>query len=119
MTIKRIVIDIAAASVSEVRTFYMDLFDLEIVMDQGWITTLASGATGPVQISIASEGGSGTPVPDVSIEVDDVDLVYGRALRLGHTIPYALTDEPWGVRRFYVADPTGKILNVLSHAPQG
>ena len=26
-----------------------------------------------------------------------------------------LTDEPWGVRRFFIHDPTGKTLNILSH----
>ncbi len=115
MAVKRIVLDVATSSVNEVREFYAELFDLEPVMDMGWIATLSSGTTAPVQISIASEGGSGTPVPDASIEVDDVDAVYERARRLGHKIEYELTDEPWGVRRFYVSDPSGKLLNVLSH----
>ena len=115
MTVKRIVPNIAAHSVEDVRAFYSDLFDLEVVMDLGWIATLTSGETAPTQISIASEGGSETPVPDLSIEVDDVDAVYQRAKRLGHDIEYDLTSEPWGVTRFYVRDPTGKLLNVLSH----
>ncbi|WP_422385143.1 VOC family protein [Roseibium album] len=115
MTVKRIVFDIATSSVDEVREFYAELFDLETIMDQGWIATMASDATARVQVSIASEGGSGTPVPDASIEVDDVDKVYRRAKELGHKIEYELTNEPWGVRRFYVNDPAGKLLNVLSH----
>ena len=115
MTVKRIVADLATESVEEVREFYEKLFDLNVVMDQGWIVTLASDQTAAVQISIASEGGSGTPVPDLSIEVDDVDAVYKRAGILGCEIVYDLTDEPWGVRRFYVRDPRGKLLNVLSH----
>lgn len=115
MTVKRIVLDIATDNVDEVRVFYAELFDLETVMDQGWIATLSSGATAPVQVSIASEGGSGTLVPDASIEVDDVDAVYQRAKALGHAIEYDITDEPWGVRRFYLRDPAGKLLNVLSH----
>ncbi|MEM8650042.1 MAG: VOC family protein [Pseudomonadota bacterium] len=115
MTVKRIVLDVATSSVAEVRQFYMELFDLEPVMDMGWIATLSSGTSAPVQISIASEGGSGTPVPDASVEVDDVEAVYERAKKLGHKIEYELTDEPWGVRRFYVLDPAGKLLNVLSH----
>lgn len=118
MSVKRIVLDIATESIEEVRKFYLELFDLEIVMDQGWITTLASDEVGPVQISIATQGGSGTPVPDASIEVDNVDAVYDRAQRLGSDIQYDLTDEPWGVRRFYVRDPAGKLLNVLSHIPR-
>jgi len=115
MVVKRIVANIATESVTEVRKFYSDLFGLDAVMDMGWIATLASGENAPVQISIATEGGSGTSVPDMSIEVDDVDAVYRRAKDLGHPIAYELTDEPWGVRRFYVLDPTGKLLNVLAH----
>jgi hypothetical protein len=29
---------------------------------------------------------------------------------------HPLTDEPWGVRRFFVRDPSGSVLNILSHA---
>ncbi|MEP2030647.1 MAG: VOC family protein [Paracoccaceae bacterium] len=115
MTVKRIVMDIAAESVEEVRRFYADVFELKTVMDHGWIATLSSGETAPVQVSIATEGGSGTPVPDASIEVDNIDVVYTRAKSLGYRIEYDLTEEPWGVRRFYLLDPTGKLLNVLSH----
>lgn len=117
MGVLRIVVDIKADVVADVRSFYAELFGLQVVMDHGWIVTLSSGTSAPVQISIASEGGSGTPVPDVSIEVDDVDAIYARAKDLGHDITYALTDEPWGVRRFFLMDPTGKTLNVLSHRP--
>ncbi|TIL23821.1 MAG: glyoxalase, partial [Mesorhizobium sp.] len=67
------------------------------------------------QISIASQGGSGTAVPDLSIEVDNVDAVYRRANEIGCRVVYDLTDEPWGARRFFIADPTGKVVNVLSH----
>ncbi len=117
MTVKRIVCNLAADDVPALRDFYKDLFGLDVVMDLGWIVTLASSETAPAQISIASEGGSGTPVPDLSIEVDDVDAVHARAQSLGHEIAYALTDEPWGVRRFYVRDPAGRLLNILRHTP--
>lgn len=115
MMVKRIVANIATDSIASVQQFYAHLFDLELVMDHGWIATLASTERAMVQVSIASEGGSGTPVPDLSIEVDDVDTVYTRAKSLNIDIVYELTDEPWGVRRFYVRDPTGKLLNILSH----
>ncbi|MEP3279924.1 MAG: VOC family protein [Stappiaceae bacterium] len=116
MTVKRIVSNVAATSVEDVSKFYLELFDLKIAMDLGWIATLTSSETASVQISIANEGGSGTAVPDLSIEVDDVDAVYRRAKQLGHEIEYELIDEPWGVRRFYLFDPSGKLLNVLAHA---
>lgn len=115
MTVLRIVANLAADPVQNVQKFYADLFDLDLVMDHGWIVTLASEETAMVQISIATQGGSGTDVPDLSIEVDDVDDVHRRATGMGCEITYPLTDEPWGVRRFYLSDPTGRTLNVLSH----
>ncbi len=115
MVVKRIVSNIPADSIALVRAFYVDLFDLQIVMDHGWIVTLASGESAVAQVSIASEGGSGTPAPDLSIEVDDVDAVCRRARQSGHEIVYGPIDEAWGVRRFFVRDPVGKLPNVLSH----
>ncbi|MES2847028.1 MAG: VOC family protein [Pseudomonadota bacterium] len=114
MAVHRIVANIDAASVATARDFYSTLFGLEVVMDHGWTVTMASSETAFVQVSIATEGGSGTPVPDLSIEVDDVDALFTRAKSLGHTIVYDLTDEPWGVRRFYIRDPAGKLLNVFA-----
>lgn len=115
MTVLRIVANIAADTPGEIQTFYADLFGLGVLMDLGWIVTLGSEERATTQLSLMSEGGSGTPVPDLSIEVDDVDATHERARSMGCDIIYDLTDEPWGVRRFFVADPTGKILNVLSH----
>jgi uncharacterized glyoxalase superfamily protein PhnB len=54
-------------------------------------------------------------VPAVSVQVDDVDAAYAAALREGTEIVHPLTDEPWGVRRFFVRDPDGHVVNVLSH----
>lgn len=116
MTVKRIVTNIAADRVAEAEKFYGDLLGLKVVMDLGWIVTFASDQTAPAQVSIASEGGSGTPVPDISIEVDDVDDVHDRAEALGFEIAYPLTEEPWGVRRFFVRDPFGKLLNIVAHS---
>lgn len=115
MTVLRIVPNIASDRVTDVRDFYAELFGLETVMDFGWIATLATDAATNPQLSIMSEGGSGTPVPDMSIEVDDVDEACRRAKAMGCTFIHDLTDEPWGVRRFFIEDPTGKLLNVLSH----
>ncbi len=115
MTVRRIVTNIAADDVDGVAGFYATLFGLRKVMDHGWIVTLAGAEGAPVQLSIASEGGSGTPVPDVSIEVEDVDALHARATDMGAEIAYPLTDEPWGVRRFYLRDPAGRLVNVLAH----
>lgn len=116
MTVLRIIPNLAAVNPATARAFYGDLLGLDIVMDHGWIVTFASAAPTVPQISVASQGGSDTPVPDLSIEVDDVDAIYQRAKAMCLDIGYEMTDEPWSVRRFYVRDPFGKIVNILSHA---
>jgi len=117
MTVKRIVADLAAPDPSVAQRFYGELLGLELVMNQGWIMTFAGHEPAPVQVSIASEGGSGAPVPDLSIEVDNLDEVHAEAQAMGFEITYPLTQEPWGVRRFFVRDPLGKIVNILAHEP--
>ena len=119
MAVLRIVPNLATDSTGPVLEFYRKLFGFELVMDHGWLATLASQHSARVQLSVASEGGSGTDVPHLSIEVDDVDSLYEQATRDGIPIAYPLTDEPWGVRRFYLRDPAGRLINVLSHARQG
>jgi catechol 2,3-dioxygenase-like lactoylglutathione lyase family enzyme len=115
MKVKRIVANVATPDIGEAERFYRDALGLDVLMDHGWIATYGATETATVQISFASEGGSGTPVPDLSIEVDDVDEAYERMKDAGFAIEYGLADEPWGVRRFYVRDPFGKLVNVLAH----
>ena len=33
----------------------------------------------------------------------------------GAEIVYPLTDEEWGLRRFFVRDPNGAVINVTEH----
>jgi catechol 2,3-dioxygenase-like lactoylglutathione lyase family enzyme len=117
MKVKRIVANIATDNVAAAAAFYRDLLGLELLMDHGWIATYGSAQTMRVQVGVASEGGSGTPVPDLSIEVDDVDAALARMRAAGIGIVYGPADEPWGVRRFYVRDPFGRLLNILEHRP--
>jgi catechol 2,3-dioxygenase-like lactoylglutathione lyase family enzyme len=115
MTVRRVVANIAATDVAKAKSFYGEVLGLDVLMDQGWIVTYGSDARMTVQISIMTEGGSGTPVPDISIEVDDVDALLKRMKKAGFTIEYGPADEPWRVRRFFVRDPFGKLVNILSH----
>src|SRR5947207_9936458 len=115
MKVKRIVANIAAADVAAAKRFYQDVLGLEVLMDHGWIATYGAATKMSVQISVASEGGSGTKVPDLSIEVDDLDAALARMRAAGFAIEYGPVDEPWGVRRFYVRDPCGRLVNILAH----
>ncbi|WP_027055202.1 VOC family protein [Mesorhizobium erdmanii] len=115
MTVRRIIANIATPDVAAARRFYQDVLGLELLMDHSWIATYGSSETMAVQISFAEQGGSGTPVPDLSIEVDDVDEALAAMKAAGFAIEYGPADEPWGVRRFYVRDPLGRLVNILSH----
>lgn len=84
-------------------------------MDHGWIHGYGNAETMAVQLRVASEGSSGTPVPDLSIKVDDLDAILMRVHRAGIAIEYGPVEEPWGVRRFHLRDPAGKLLNILQH----
>lgn len=116
MEVKRIVSNVAASDLQKADAFYKEVLGLQTLMDLGWIRTYGSGATMPVQVSVASQGGSGTAVPDMSIEVDDVEDALRKVRKAGIPIEYGPATETWGVRRFFVRDPFGKLVNILQHA---
>ena len=115
MKIKRIITNVESPNIEKANAFYHDVLGLELIMDHGWIRTYGSDSEMTVQISFASEGGSGTDVPDLSIEVDDLEEALSRVKMAGIPLEYGPESEPWGVRRFYVRDPFDKLINILQH----
>ena len=115
MTVRRIVANIETADPAGVAAFYRGILGLELLMGHGWIVTYGTQDRMPLQVSFASEGGSGTPVPGLSVEVDDLDAVYAAVLEGGYIVEYGPADEPWGVRRFFVRDPAGTLVNIVMH----
>ncbi|HEX3506356.1 MAG TPA: VOC family protein [Xanthobacteraceae bacterium] len=115
MAVKRIVTNIGANNVAAAKAFYGDVLEMDVAMDMGWIVTFAADAAAAPQLSVATEGGSGTVVPDISVEVDDFDAVYRRVCAGGFAVEYGPVTEPWGVKRFYVRDPFGRLVNILTH----
>ncbi|MFF5479846.1 VOC family protein [Streptomyces sp. NPDC012935] len=117
MTIRRIMPDFQVGSEEQMETsrdFY-GLLGFEEVMHMGWVMTLASPANPTAQISFFTEERTAPVVPDLSVEVEDVDAVYAQVLASGAEIVRELRAEEWGVRRFFVRDPNGRVVNVLSH----
>ncbi|MFE5894198.1 VOC family protein [Streptomyces sp. NPDC056468] len=117
MTIRRIMPDFQVGSEEQMETsrdFY-GLLGFEEVMHMGWVMTLASPANPTAQISFFTAERTAPVVPDLSVEVEDVDAVYAQVLASGAEIVRELRDEEWGVRRFFVRDPNGRVVNVLSH----
>ncbi|MEV8567342.1 VOC family protein [Streptomyces sp. NPDC051322] len=118
MTVRRVVPDLATDAMAESRDFYR-LIGLREVMNQGWVMTLASPANPTAQLTFMTHDESADVRPDLSIEVDDVDAVHAAVLASGAQIVHPLQDEAWGVRRFFVRDPNGKVVNVVSHRRDG
>ena len=115
MAVIRIVPDLHAPEPGSGRAFYEHVLGLEVAMDQGWIVTYAAPGTPTAQLTVMADDASAPVAPDVSVEVDDVDAAHAAALARGDEIVHPLTDEPWGVRRFFVRDPHGNVVNVLAH----
>ncbi|MEU9990903.1 VOC family protein [Streptomyces sp. NPDC048045] len=114
MYVRRVVPNLRSTALPGNAEFY-GVLGFEEVMNHGWIMTLASAANPAVQLSLMSEDRTAPVVPDLSIEVDDVDAVYAAMRERDAEIVHPLTDEEWGVRRFFVRDPDGRVVNVLSH----
>jgi catechol 2,3-dioxygenase-like lactoylglutathione lyase family enzyme len=103
--------DIAAS-----RDFYVEVLGLEVAMEDP-VLGLRSPAN-PTGEVIIPPLGMQDPEPRFGVDVGDpaaVDAAHAASVERGLRVVYALRDEPWGVRRFFVEDPGGTIINVLAH----
>jgi predicted enzyme related to lactoylglutathione lyase len=115
MSVRRIVPDIRSKQLDTGRQFYADVLGLEVAMDMGFIVTLVSPTNPTAQVTLMRDDDPSAILPQISVEVADVDDVHARAVSRGFKVVYPLTNEPWGVRRFFVTDPNGTIINVMCH----
>jgi catechol 2,3-dioxygenase-like lactoylglutathione lyase family enzyme len=98
------------------RRFYVDVLGLEVAMEDPVLVLRAP--TNPSAQLIICPPGFENPQPNFGIDLDDraaVDIVHAEAGRRGLNVVYPLSDEPWGVHRFFVEDPGGSIVNILAH----
>lgn len=115
MAVKRIKPNILSNDFEASRAFYTDVIGLEEAQGLDWILFFGT-QTREVQLSVMDLDIKAHQHPDVSIEVDDLDETYHRAVAAGCEIVYPPTDEDWGLRRFFVRDPNGAVINVTQHA---
>ena len=113
MSVSRAVPNIKSDRPAETRDFFTDLLGLEVAMDIGWVVTVTSPTNSSAQVNIISNGDPAAP--GISVDVADVDAVHARAVEMGFEIAYSLRDEEWGVRRFMLREPSGTLVNVVSH----
>jgi uncharacterized glyoxalase superfamily protein PhnB len=113
VTIERTVANIRSDRPAETRAFFVELLGFNVAMDLGWVVTLASPTNPSAQVTIF--GNDDPAAPGVSVEVDDVDAVHASAVERGLEIASPLRDQEWGVRRLMLREPSGTIVNILSH----
>lgn len=116
MRIRRVVPDISSDDLTASRAFYEDFLGFEVGMDMGWVLNFVAPDNPTAQVIVIRQDQTADVNPEMTIEVDDVDSVHALAGDLGYELVHPLTDEPWGMRRFFVRDPNGKVINVVSHS---
>ncbi len=114
----RVVPNIYSDNIKKSEEFYVDFLGMELVMDLQWVLTFASRENHSAQITILKNDKNESPNNKaifLSIEVADVDKLYEKAKQQNIEIVYEITDEDWGVRRFFVKEPNGATINLLTH----
>ena len=113
MAVTRIVANLSAPDPMGLAKFYQEVFDLDVPFEMGWIAFLSKDSTQKIELHTASEGGSGTDLPVISIGVDDLDTAEAAVRDAGAEVVYGPATEDWGLRRFFFRDPAGNLVNVV------
>lgn len=115
MRVIQIIADLHVPDLDAARSFYADFLGLGTEeFNLGWVARHTSPESG-AHLQLVTRDASAPEDPVVSVKIDDVDEAYAEACRRGYEIVPPLTDEPWGVRRFFVRSPDGNVLNVVQH----
>ena len=113
MAVTRIVANLKALDPMLLAKFYEEVFQLDLTFDMGWIAFLSRDTVQKIELHTASEGGSGTELPVISIGVDDLEAVEAAVRAAGAEVVYGPVTEKWGLRRFFFRDPAGNLVNVV------
>ena len=102
--------NVPVADVDGARGFYADYFGLSVEeFSLGWVARCTS-PDGRACVQLVTRDATGREGSVLSVHVGDaVDEAYVEAQRRGYEIVDPLTDEPWGVRSFFVRDPVGNV----------
>lgn len=104
------------------RDFYVRWFALEVVFESSWFIYLTKSGERPWSIAFMSpDHPSAPPGPEafngkgvcLELQVADAAAEYQRFVAADAPVRYALTDEPFGQRRFGMFDPAGLWIDVV------
>ena len=117
MHVTGIVSNLAVPDIEAARDFYADYLGLSVEgFDMGWVAHFQT-PDGSAHVQLVTRDLTAPKQSSISIHVgSDVEEAYQEALRRGYEIIYPLTEEAWGLRRFFVRAPDGTIVNITSHS---
>jgi uncharacterized glyoxalase superfamily protein PhnB len=116
MAVRRIVAYAGGSEMAASRDFYVQVFGMQVSMEDP-VLDLHAPDDPAAEIIIGAQEMQ-EPQPSFGVDVGEpaaVDAAHAEAVERGLRVVYPLTDEPWGVRRFFVEDPGGTVINVLAH----
>lgn len=116
MQLHRIIPNLTVADPTSGHDFYEGFLGLEKQFDMGWVASFRSPFDPSIQVTLVADDPTAPEPSSMSVAVADVDAAYAEAQRRGYEIVHPLTHEHWGVRRFFVRDPHGVVVNVVGHA---
>lgn len=116
MRVTGVTANLPVADVDAARGFYAGYLGLNVEeMNLGWAARYVSPDR-RASVQVVTEDATSSHDSVLSVHVgDDVDEAHAEAQRRGYEIVHPLTDEPWGVRRSFVGDPDGNVINIVSH----
>ncbi len=115
MRVNRIIADLPVADLEAAKNFYTDFLGLSTEeFNLGWVARYTSPDTG-ANLQLVTADATAPVAPVISVATDDVEAAYDEARARGYEIVHPLTTESWGVRRFFVRDPDGNVINVVAH----
>jgi catechol 2,3-dioxygenase-like lactoylglutathione lyase family enzyme len=116
MRVSGINANLPVADIAAARDFYTDYLGLSVEQfNMGWVARYSS-PSGDVCVQLVTHDATAPHDSVVSVHLgDDIDEAYAEAQQRGYEIVYPLTEEAWGLRRFFVRAPDGNVLNMTSH----
>jgi catechol 2,3-dioxygenase-like lactoylglutathione lyase family enzyme len=101
------------------RDFYTDYLGLSVEeFNLGWVARYRS-PSGEASVQLVTRDATAPHDSVISVHVGfSVDEAYAEAKRRGYEIVHPLTEEAWGVRRFFVRAPDGNVINMVSHSDE-
>ena len=104
------------------RDFYTTWFDFDVGFEASWFVLLTHRGERPLTLAfMRPDHPSSPPSPGayrgdgsfLTLQVEDATAEYRRLIEAGMPCALALTDEPWGQRRFGVVDPAGMWIDIV------